>query len=160
MKNTKPIYWICLFVSFIIVITFNLSWAKDCSHVFVNAVTTASNPFGPYSGNATVEINQVSYQADVFAELVNMSGPTEDGTFHMETVTEFYFPALLSYLYAFESVVLSPTSDEGIYRMNSRMDVTGGTGYFAESFGKLSSHGFVSFVTFEIEVSAKGKICF
>jgi len=144
----------------LLLFTGSVSWADDlCYQIVSNAYATADIPFAQYSGHSEVEMNGQIFLADVNVIITNMT-TTDDGTYHLETETEFYVGLLDSLIFAKEKVVLSPTDEEGIYRINSRMIITDGTGYFDGVFGKLLPHGNISFVTQEFTVTAKGKICF
>jgi len=79
---------------------------------------------------------------------------------YLETVTQFDFAVLKSWLYTNEKIVLSPTAESGVYKTSSQMVITGGTGEFSESFGKLVPHGYISFNNPRFEMVVKGKICF
>lgn len=152
-----PVIWAVIY--FFLVLA-GQCWAGDCLHVVSEATGTSDSPLGQYSGTATVTIDGQSIVAEVTATPTAASGPTEDGTLHLETVTQFYFAVLDSWLDTIETIVLSPTDEAGVYRVNSRMIITGGTGQFSESFGKLLPHGYITFINPEFEVVAKGKICF
>lgn len=160
MKKRGLLYAVLCFLLTLLLSAASLAGANnDCYQVISNAHGAADIPFVHYSGAADVEFDGQVYVADVTVEIQEMTA-TDDGTYHLEAKTTFTFAALGSTIETWETAVLSPTDEAGVYRVNSRMIINDGTGGFDGVFGKLLPHGYISFIDQEFSVVAKGKACF
>jgi hypothetical protein len=56
-------------------------------------------------------------------------------------------------------IILRPDQNPAIVRPNSRVDVTGGTGAYADASGQLHTHGEVNLATLEGSIDFKGEVC-
>ena len=59
----------------------------------------------------------------------------------------------------YDRAILTPTNNPTVMRLNSHVDVTGGTGDFTGAYGTLVAHGFLDFADGSVRWEIRGKLC-
>ena len=129
--------------------------AADCTNIdaHVSATlqpggTATGSISGDISGGVTARISQITASAD------------GNGSLHV--LMEHHYTNALPFgrLDTSDHAVLAPSDKSaGVYRMNNRLTVVGGTGIFADATGELATHGTVDFGTGAIDLTLKGRLC-
>jgi hypothetical protein len=130
---------------------------SDCDKVSGNGRTLAVGP-ATFQGIASLDLDNTSVNVSVTTNLLGPPTATEDGTLLAKTSHTFVFQDG-STLTTLDHAVLSPTDTPGLYNLNTRAAITGGTGTYEDACGQLSLHGTVNFLSGEIEWSVTGRVC-
>ncbi len=137
-------------------------WKKQAQE----AVTTAFNGRQSQKPDERLEerlysqIGQMKVELDWLKKKSVLLGPprvTEDGTLHATTSHTFVFAD--GTFTTLDSAVLSPTDTQGVYRLNTRATISGGTENYANACGSLSIHGTIDLVSREVVWRFTGRVC-
>jgi len=82
----------------------------------------------------------------------------DDGTIHMSSTLTLFMPDG-STLKQTDDAILDPTEMPLVYRVNSRLNIVEGTGFFTNTVGKFIGHGIFNLATGHVEAIADGKLC-
>lgn len=110
-----------------------------------------------FQGTAEVQINGDTLTANVTTVLLGPPTATADGTLHAATSHTFTFPDGSSFV-TLDRAVLSPTGAPGVYRLNTRAAIVGGTGIYADAAGALNIHGTINLIAGEVDWRFEGRI--
>lgn len=130
---------------------------SDCDKVSGTGHTFAIGP-ATFQGIASLDLNNNNIIVTVTTNLLGPPTATEDGTLLATTSHTFVFQDGSS-LTTLDHAVLSPTDTPGLYNLNTRAAVTGGTGTYEDACGQLSIHGTINLISGEIQWSVTGRIC-
>ena len=130
---------------------------SDCDKVSGTGHTLAVGP-ATFQGIANLNLNNTDVIVTVTTNLLGLPTATEDGTLLATTSHTFVFQDGGS-LTTLDHAVLSPTSTPGLYNLNVRASITGGTGTYQDACGQLSIHGTINFLSGEVQWSVTGRIC-
>jgi hypothetical protein len=148
---------ISLFVGGLLLFTVAVQAAPDCTKLSGTGQTAAVAP-GVFEGTAAVKIDGQIQTAAVTTYLLGAPATTEDGTLKATTSHTFVF-ADGSSLTTLDSAVLSPTETPGLYNLNTRATITGGTGTYANACGSLNIHGTINLITGQVVWRFTGRVC-
>jgi hypothetical protein len=148
---------ISLVICGILLFTGALQAAPVCTKISGTG-QTAAVAAGVFEGTAAVKINGQIQTAAVTTYLLGAPETTEDGTLKATTSHTFVFEDGSS-LTTLDRAVLSPTSTPGLYDLNTRATITGGTGAFADACGSLNIHGTINLVTGQVLWRFNGRVC-
>ncbi len=126
----------------------------DCANVKGTGNTTAIAQ-GVFQGTANFGQNQT---AMVTTFLLGAPTVTEDGTLHATTSHTFDFGNGDS-ITTLDRAVLSPTDTPGLYNLNTRATITGGTGNYANACSSLSIHGTINLISGQVDWRFTGRVC-
>jgi len=154
-KLTNGTLFLTLFA--LMIFTSGAEAKSDCDKVSGNGRTLAVGP-ATFQGIASLNLDNTSVNVSVTTNLLGPPTATEDGTLLAKTSHTFVFQDG-STLTTLDHAVLSPTDTPGLYNLNTRAAITGGTGTYEDACGQLSLHGTVNFLSGEIEWSVTGRVC-
>ena len=153
MKNLLT-YTISLVLCGLLLFTVAAQAKPDCANVKGTGNTTAIAQ-GVFQGTANFGKNQT---ATVTTYLLGAPTETEDGTLRATTSHTFVFADGSSFT-TLDRAVLSPTDTPGLYNLNTRATITGGTGNYANACGSLSIHGTINLISGQVIWRFTGRIC-
>ena len=154
-KLTTYIVFLALFG--LMVFTSGAEAKSDCDKVSGTGHTFAVGPT-TFQGIASLNINSTNIVVTVTTNLLGPPTATEDGTLLATTSHTFVFQDGSS-LTTLDHAVLSPTNTPGLYNLNTRAAITGGTGSYESACGQLSIHGTINLISGEVQWSVTGRIC-
>ena len=154
-KLTNGTLFLTLFA--LMIFTSGAEAKSDCDKVSGTGHTLAVGP-ATFQGVANLTLNNTDVIVTVTTNLLGPPTATEDGTLLATTSHTFVFQDGSS-LTTLDQAVLSPTSTPGLYNLNVRASITGGTGTYQDACGQLSIHGTINFLSGEVEWSVTGRIC-
>jgi hypothetical protein len=137
--------------------TSELKANSGCDNVSGEGHTRAVNQ-NTFQGTAVFKINDQTVSATVTTVLLGPPRATEDGTLHAATSHTFVFPNGSS-ITTRDNAVLSPTETQGLYRLNTRATISGGTGIYANACGALNVHGTINLISGEVNWNFTGRVC-
>ncbi|MFQ5806227.1 MAG: hypothetical protein ACE5I3_07250 [Phycisphaerae bacterium] len=123
------------------------------------------DPTSPFVGTATVRIRGDTFE-DVAVTTILLGPPKEgdDGTLIAQTSHTFTVDdpegSLQGSFTTTDKAVLEPTDTPGLFRLNSNMKITSGTGDFENAGGRLHGHGEIDLGMGEASFDINGVICF
>ena len=153
MKNLLT-YTISLVLCGLLLFTTAAQAKTDCAKV-KGTGNTAAVAQGVFQGTANFGQNQT---AMVTTFLLGAPTITEDGTLHATTSHTFDFGNGNSFT-TLDRAVLSPTDTPGVYRLNTRATISGGTGIYANACGSLNIHGTINLFSGEVDWRFTGRVC-
>jgi len=130
---------------------------SDCDKLSGTGHTFAIGP-ATFQGIASLNLNNTSVIVTVTTNLLGPPTATDDGTLLATTSHTFVFQDGSS-LTTLDHAVLSPTGTPGLYNLNTRAAITGGTGTDKDACGQLSIHGTINLISGEVQWSVTGRIC-
>lgn len=130
---------------------------SPCDKVSGTGNTTAVGP-AAFQGTASVKIDGQVLNASVTTVLLGQPQQTEDGTLQAATSHTFAFSDGSSFT-TLDSAILSPTDTPGVYRLNTRAAISGGTGAYANACGSFSIHGTINLITGVVDWRFTGRVC-
>lgn len=131
--------------------------SPDCTKV-KGTGNTAAIAEGVFQGTAAFNNSGQTQNANVTTYLLGPPRATEDGTLHATTSHTFDFGNGSSFT-TLDSAVLSPTETPGLYNLNTRATITGGTGQYTDACGPLSIHGTINLASGQVIWRFTGRIC-
>lgn len=133
----------------------------DCQRVYGTGLTFQSYPFGPFEGEAELNLGD----AQVVTWLLGPPDEKPDGTLHALTQHNFLFDSLEDIL-TIDKGILAPTDTFLLYNLNTRAKIcaTDCEGEIASGqapCGRLSIHGTIDFGSLPpvADWRVRGKIC-
>ncbi len=141
----------------LMVVTAGAEAKSDCDKVSGTGQTFAVGP-ATFQGIASLDLNNTNVIVTVTTNLLGPPTATEDGTLLATTSHTFVFQDGSS-LTTLDHAVLSPTDTPGLYNLNTRAAITGGTGTYENACGQLSIHGTINLLSGEVLWSVTGRIC-
>ena len=126
----------------------------DCANIKGTGSTMAVDQ-GVFQGTANFGQNM---NATVTTYLLGPPNATEDGTLHATTSHAFDFGNGNSFT-TLDRAVLSPTDTPGLYNLNTKATIAGGTGTYADACGSLNIHGTINLITGQVIWRFTGRIC-
>lgn len=130
--------------------------AKPCLNVNGTGQTSAVSPTA-FQGTAVVDFGGQIENAAVTVVMLGPPRVTEDGTLQAETSHTLAFNG--GSLVTLDNAVLSPTSAPGIYNLNTRARIVGGSGDFDGAGGFLSVHGIIDLINGTSSWRFHGRVC-
>ncbi len=110
-----------------------------CDPVSGTGATAVDVPF-VFEGFATVVIRGVEFEFDVTTVLLGDPVEGDDGTLHVETSHTFSLDDVGDFTTT-DKAVADPLDEPGLFRLNSTLRITTGTGAFEGVSGRLTVHG-------------------
>jgi hypothetical protein len=154
--NKISIYSILLIFCALFAVSGETNAAPRSEKVRGTGHTTAINQ-NTFQGTAEVQVNGSTVTANVTTVLLGPPTLTEDGTLQAATSHTFVFPDGSSFV-TLDRAVLSPTETPGVYRLNTRAAILGGTGIYADASGSLSIHGTINLISGEVDWRFEGRV--
>ena len=111
-----------------------------CDPVSGSGATVVNPMTGDFEGTGTLTIRGEEFNVEIITSLIQGPVPGDDGTLHATTQHTFTFPDGSSFTTT-DKAILEPTETDGTFTLNSNMEITWGTGDFAEADGRLHGHG-------------------
>jgi hypothetical protein len=138
-------------------LTFAAAAKSDCDKVHGTGHTFAIGP-ATFQGTASLNLNGSDLVVSVTTNLLGPPTATEDGTLMATTSHTFVFPDGSSFT-TLDHAVLSQTDTPGLYNLNTRAAITGGSGTYELACGRLSIHGTIDLINGEVQWKVTGSIC-
>ena len=156
MKNLLT-YTISLVLCGLLLFTTAAQAKPDCAKV-KGTGNTAAVAQGVFQGTAAVDSNGQTQNVSVTTYLLGPPTVIEDGTLHATTSHTFGFADGSSFT-TLDRAVLSPTDTPGVYRLNTKATISGGTGIYANACGSLNIHGTINLFSGEVDWRFTGRVC-
>jgi hypothetical protein len=118
------------------------------SGFFTGPVTVATNVSLFIDGNSV----DATSLATLLSSSVAGDGATLATSSHVFTVGTSTFTTL-------DRAILTPTNTPSVLRLNSHLDVSGGTGDLANADGTFAAHGFIDFSDGSVVWEIRGSLC-
>lgn len=112
---------------------------------------------GSFLGMAEVKANGTGRVAQVTQWLSVPEAPAEDGLFHATGSHVFLFADGSSFS-TVDTILLTPTSEEGVYDLDGSLVITGGAGTLATAGGDLSLIGNIDLIHGTVGVDTRGRV--
>ncbi len=131
--------------------------APPCDPVRGHGDTVATGP-NVFEGDGELVIRGESFSVSITTTVLGEPTPGEDGTLHVATTHTFDFGGGNT-LTTMDDAVLDFLEPPALYRLNSNMKITEGTGDFANAGGRLHGHGQIDLAGGVASFDINGVIC-
>lgn len=114
--------------------------APRCDPVSGDGTTAVDDEPGVFEGSGTVFIRGEEFAVSIRTVIIGKPIERGDGTTHATTEHTFIFDGDNSFTTT-DKAILRPLGPPGLFKLNSNMEITSGTGVFEDVRGRLHAHG-------------------